>query len=370
MKSQVRHTPLFFQDLRLIHVLYLTILFFLLGTYSLYAQKTKDKVPNDNAAGVLTILVDSGYYKSNTTHCTLEEACIDRALTAKCLVYHNDQWFNFRTGDSVTYYLIVKNQNCRDIKGVQLLVIDGCICQPATYNILECISLATQDDISLALHQLKPHHQYIINLDGYLNDFCEFEISISTRPPAFHLRTDVQSEVKTQQQNGRIEFEWQLNEELIHLGITEFEIMRRFQTEKKFSLLKTVAVERAVSGRYETEYSTADTVNQSGLYHYKVLAITSQGEKLLLSEHSFHLYSNQINPNVVPLDLDLKRKTVVNIDIYSHPVKHFLGSYKSAYSDNFQLDLKPYLVNDVKQIKLVITDLNGMFKKEMIVDVY
>lgn len=350
------------------------ILFLFLGLYSAPAQKKTAKkkpvtVSNDNASGIITLKVDSGYYASTTTNCTIEEACIDRVLTAKCIVYHNDQWFNFRTGDSVTYYLIVKNQNCRDIKGVQLLVIDGCICQPATYNILSCTSLATQDDISLVLNQLKPNHQYIINLDGYLNDFCKFDISISTRPPDFYVRTDVKSEVKTQVQNGKVSFAWQLNEELIDLGITEFEILRRFQTEKKISLLKKVEAERTVNGTYKPDYSTTDSVNVKGIYYYKILAITNQGEKVLLSEHSFHLQPNYTNPQVIHLDLDVKRKTPVNINIYSYPDKHFLGNYKATYDDNFLLDLKPYLANDVKQVSLSISDMTGTFKKDMIVDV-
>ena len=381
MKSQVNHTPTYAQDLRPLsnsisinRTISFTFLFLLLGIYNLHAQKTiaqKEavKVLNDDAAGAITLFVDSAYYPSTTTNCTIEEACIDRALTAKCLVYHNDQWFNFRTTDSVTYYLLVKNQNCRDIKGVQLLVIDGCICQPATYNILECISLATQDDISLALNKLKPNHSYIINLDGYLNDFCKFEISISTRPPDFHLRTDLPVAVKTTVQNDKIEFAWQLNEELINLGVTEFEILRRFQLEKKFSHIKKVAVERRVSGSYEIDYSTIDSVNRSGMYYYKVLALTSEGEKFLLSEHSFHLDISYRNPYVIFLDLDVKRKTVLNIDMYSYPFERFLGNYKAAYNDNFHLDLKPYVPADERKVKLVITDLTGKFKKEMIIDI-
>lgn len=351
-----------------------TILCALAGINNLHAQKaTAQKelfqVSNDNAAGAITLFVDSAYYRSTTTHCTIEEACINRALTAKCLVYHNDQWFNFHTGDSVVYYLSVKNQNCRDIKGVQLLVIDGCICQPATYNILECISLATQDDISLALHQLKPNHSYIINLDGYLNDFCAFEIGISTRPPDFHLRTDLKSDVKTQVQNGKIEFQWQLNEELINWGTTKFEIFRRFQSEKRFSILKQIEVERSVNGRYTIDYHTVDTLTQSGTYDYKVLALSLEGEKIVLSEPSFHVYSNAINPNLIFLDLDVKRKAVVNVAIYSYPFKHLLGNYKAPYTDHFQLDLTPYLVQDTRQVQLVITDLTGDLKREMIVDI-
>lgn len=110
-------------------------------------------------------------------------------------------------------------------------------------------------------------------------------------------------------------------------------------------------------------------MNRSGIYYYKILAIPNQGEKILLREQSFHLQNNYINPNVISLDLDVKKKTIVNIDIYSYPIKHFLGNYKAAYDDHFQLDLKPYLVNDVKQVTLLITNLTGTLQKEMIVDI-
>ena len=326
------------------------------------------KVSNDNAAAAATLLVDSGSYRSNTTNCTLEEACINRKLTAKCLVYHNDQWFTFRTADAPVYYLIVKNQNCRDINGVQLLLIDGIVCEPESYNILNCVSFATQDDISLALNELKPNHQYIINLDGYLNDFCEFDISISTRPPDFHLRTDQQLLITPKINKDKVEFEWKLSEELQMKEIVEFKILRRFQSEKKFSSIGTVDAERSVHGNYKTDYNFTDSVKTSGAYYYKVLAISNKGERFLLSEHSFQMYSEYINLNIIPLNLDVKKKEIINIEIYDYPFNRYLGNYKAVYVKDFKLDLKPYLKNtDAKKVKLKISDLK-IFRKEIIID--
>ena len=38
-------------------------------------------------------------------------------------------------------------QNCRDVRGVPLVVLTGQPCQPATYRVLSCASLGTQDDV-------------------------------------------------------------------------------------------------------------------------------------------------------------------------------------------------------------------------------
>ena len=110
-------------------------------------RATIAQVVNDNIEHRIPLQINASPYTSTTANCTVDRACISEALEGNCVKFHNDQWFWFKTGAAGTYYLNVSGQDCRDILGVQLMVIDGIPCQPETYQLVSCASLASQDDI-------------------------------------------------------------------------------------------------------------------------------------------------------------------------------------------------------------------------------
>jgi hypothetical protein len=63
-----------------------------------------------------------------------------------------------------------------------VVVIDGEPCKTETYKILSCVSLETQDDVNVKLVGLTENQDYLINVDGYLEDQCSFIIDISPVP--------------------------------------------------------------------------------------------------------------------------------------------------------------------------------------------
>ena len=65
------------------------------------------------------------------------------------------------------------------MRGVQIVVLQGEPCHVETYEILTCVSLANQDDIYIELNSLQTQQNYYINIDGYLHDYCGFEIEVS-----------------------------------------------------------------------------------------------------------------------------------------------------------------------------------------------
>jgi hypothetical protein len=109
------------------------------------------QVINDHIDKRIELNVNAPAFSSSTTDCTVDWACVDESLTGKCIEYHNDQWFWFRTNQTGKYHININGQKCRDTRGVQLVVIDGVACQPRTYNILSCNSLTSQDDIYVEL---------------------------------------------------------------------------------------------------------------------------------------------------------------------------------------------------------------------------
>jgi hypothetical protein len=68
---------------------------------------------------------------------------------------------------------------CRDFRGIQVVVIEGNPCEIKSYRILQCIPKINQDDVFIELDSLKGGMQYLVNIDGFLGDFCEFKIQLS-----------------------------------------------------------------------------------------------------------------------------------------------------------------------------------------------
>lgn len=331
-------------------------------------EENKKAVTNDNAENAKHLTVDGDVYRSNTTNCTLEEKCINRLLTSKCLIYHNDQWFTFTTSDDSLHYIIIKNQNCRDINGVQLLVLDGVLCQPSTYELLKCVSTSTQDDIFVTLKNLKKNHTYIINLDGYLNDFCDFEIGVSTKLPDFKIEDIYMSTVNYHLDNGAVKFKWKLSNELQNIGVGHFEIMRRFQSDKKYVKIMDLDIERTVDRNYLVDYSFIDTLLKDGVYHYKVVAISLNEQKFLVDEITFKGSPMVVNHNVITPDLEWNDNTKIKVEIFNWLTKKLLRSYTTNYlKENFSVDLNPFFTSNVMRLLVIITDSKGR-KKELIAD--
>src|ERR1044071_3342301 len=104
------------------------------------------QVANDNIEGRLQLDLNKPFH-SSTAGANVQWKCINKALTNKCLVYHNDQWFSFTVAQSGNYFINIGAQQCRDSKGVQMIIIEGNPCEVATYKILECINQIRTEDV-------------------------------------------------------------------------------------------------------------------------------------------------------------------------------------------------------------------------------
>src|SRR5690349_22039558 len=93
------------------------------------------------------LVLDAEPTVSSTAGNTVEWDCLNKRLTQKCLVYHNDQWFTFKVEKAGDYFINNASKNCRDNMGVQLIIIEGNPCEVTTYHILECIRRIEQAEV-------------------------------------------------------------------------------------------------------------------------------------------------------------------------------------------------------------------------------
>jgi hypothetical protein len=222
--------------------------------------------------------------RSTTANSTVEWNCISKNLTNKCLVYHNDQWFSFTPQRSGDFFLNISAQQCKKYQGIQLIIIEGDPCLVDTYKILNCIPKIIQSDVFFELKALAESKLYLINVDGFLGDFCEFNIQLSDRPmgipwqqkslDTLNLLSEIKSNIVT--------LRWRaIQQQLDQLAY--FEITRLKSGEPKYNVLKDVSVRSNALGKHEEEYQFIDTLSEYGTYQYNVIGVYKEtGYRALL----------------------------------------------------------------------------------------
>lgn len=233
---------------------------------------------------------------SSTTGCTVQWNCVDEQLTGKCIQYHNDQWFEFTPKTAGRYFVNISGQQCRDTRGVQLVVLTGTPCQPATYRVLTCSSLGSQDDVFVTLDSLKAGQSYLLNVDGYLRDYCQFNLAVSRTPRG--LPDAALPPAVDPQTNPVVTLRWTLPDSLG--SVQQFRVWRREAAAFQTTAQVTVAVVRSTYGTARTGYSWTDTLSTPGRYLYQVTAEATDGTPPALVQQQWYGYTKLLPAKALP----------------------------------------------------------------------
>ncbi|QHT70411.1 hypothetical protein GXP67_29025 [Rhodocytophaga rosea] len=324
------------------------------------------QVINDDIAKRL-VLQSNTTLTSNTTNCTVQWSCVDTKAVTGCILFHNDQWFEFTTKQAGTYYLTITNQACRDIRGVQALVIDGEACKPSTYTHLVCYSTGYQDDISLTLDSLQANHTYLVNIDGYLNDFCQFELTLRTRMPDFAVTSLPQPvETMAQAQDSLVQLQWMLPDSLRD-ELTGFYILRRHQSEKKSLELTRFAAVTNTFGSRQNSYTHTDTVQKEGMYTYKIIGSTSQQKNYLLKEVNIQIHplpkAKPAPEDILTVEVPIRKKMNVQILLINASTDKLLKkAYMLTSSKNKNLirfDIAAFRKEGIRNYKVLVQEIEN-----------
>jgi len=214
---------------------------------------------------------------SSTTGCTVQRRCVDERLTGKCIEYHNDQWFEFTPPAMGRYFVNIGGQQCRDVRGVQLVVMSGKPCQPSTYRILSCTSLGTQDDVFVTLDSLVAGRPYLLVVDGYLKDYCRFTLQVSRLPLGLPVSYQPPNPVRLQPAAGVVQLAWQVPDSLARAGAAACRVLRREVHQYRSVEVTRVPLRRDTFGRPQSTYTWRDSLPAPGQYHYRVVSTADAG---------------------------------------------------------------------------------------------
>ena len=290
-----------------------------------FSNITIAQVANDDIENKQLLLLEEIHH-SKTDNCTVQWECVDERLTGKCIDYHNDQWFYFNSGANRKLFLNIMNQKCRDLKGVQIVVIQGEPCNTSSYNVLTCVSLATQDDVYIELDSLVLYHDYLINIDGYLHDYCSFEIEVSSSAKGLPTEQTMDLITDKRRTGKMIQIDWALPDSL-QFEIQEFRIFKRIHPEFKSELAQSIPVAPNAYGEFPNQYSFYDSLRLKQRYYYQLTALCSDNKLYIIDKYEFQ-FSGESAPNnfkkeiAIPLG-NVKSKTSFSLiiqDFYSMEV--------------------------------------------------
>jgi hypothetical protein len=209
--------------------------------------------------------------ESSTESSDVQWSCINKNLTHKCLIYHNDQWFSFRPRNSGPYYITLSDQQCRNKLGIQLVVLEGNPCETQSYRLKRCIGYSDQSDFSVMIDSLDITKEYLFNIDGYLGDICTFTLEMLENPRGLpltpeNLGSDFNAQI--QQADSLVSIQWLIPDSLI----TDLEEVAVYRKSDKTSASKKllVPVTRNAAGVFPSNYVAYDTLPRKGSYTYTI----------------------------------------------------------------------------------------------------
>lgn len=317
---------------------------------------------NNNMAQAERLELDQ-FIHSKTHGNTVEYNCIDESLTGKCIKYHNDQWYSFRSDDSNKLYINISGQKCRDLLGVQLVVIEGELCSPWTYTILDCISLATQDDIFIEIDNIKPNHNYWLNVDGYLHDFCSFFLEVSHAPKGFSAKQEVLLENSSTQANGNhFSMVWSLPDSLSHLMLNT-KILKRAQYKFTFDPIATIPVAFNAYGNMQTRYEYTDTVYTRGTFYYRLVTGLNNGLNYFVDEFIFTVGDKDLKSITLVLDYERNSSLELQVLANSQVMEKKEFSFNPARHSFYKLYIDKYLNKGIEQLEIRIFNKTSQHTK-------
>jgi hypothetical protein len=338
---------------------------------SLHAQ-----APNDDIENRIFLSHDSTFF-SQTNGCTVQWECVDESLTGKCIDYHNDQWYEFNSGQNSRLFINVEGQKCRDLRGVQIVVVKGEPCNVATYEVLTCVSLANQDDIYVELDSLEPNQDYLINIDGYLHDFCSFGIEVSSTAEGLPPEQTLDLRTSSSQEDHLIRIDWEIPDSLRN-EISEFVLFKRIHPAFKSDFVATVPTVANAYGEYQDTYFFTDSIESNKTYFYTLAARDADGRLQRVDSYKFHDRYVPREPRFVrsitiPLK-NIRHKESVTVVIYDYStmniIKGQVFTYHKKDPDFLVFATAQVIQKDIFNLLVEVINNTTQTKEEYIYDLF
>jgi hypothetical protein len=192
------------------------------------------------------------------------------------------------------------------------VVLTGTPCKPATYRVLSCTSLGTQDDLFVTLPNLQAGQPYLLDVDGYLKDYCSFSLQVSGRARGVPATPTPALPDKAPGTSQVVNLSWQVPDSLTTAAYCR--VLRREQREFRAREVGRVPVAHNTYGLRHATYTLTDTLPGVGNYLYQVVAESEDATAPTLLRQQWAGYSRlrpimagAVSTDVAFLELPLGR---------------------------------------------------------------
>jgi hypothetical protein len=332
---------------------------------------TTAQVINDHIADRISLTINGVHY-SSTVNCTVEWKCLNQKLTSSCIKYHNDQWFEIIPAGNIPYFINVSGQECRDIWGVQVVVLAGNPCEPADYELITCYSDGNKDDIFIRLPQLTSGQTYLVNVDGYLNDQCVFGIEFSDQPKGLPLESSEDASGKLTMDIKQALLEWEVTPELSN-ELIHYELWKNQGSGTLYDSLITIAHERNSFGEGKLTYSFQDIV-YSSMAEYRIIGVTAS-DRILIAHVKGKVDEQLLEAlpeNTISLELLYAKGDDLAILLYHAGIDTVLHSYELTYDPAvngwLRYNVRQFREKGIESFKIVVIKKKTWERQEYIFD--
>jgi hypothetical protein len=263
-----------------------------------------------------------------------------------------------------SYFLNITNQKCKELQGVQVVVIEGDPCVAKTYKLKKCIAFTDQSDFFIKLDSLNSGEVYLVNIDGFLGDQCEFEINFSTASKGIPIEESRLSDIAMNltETDSVVQIKWSIPDSLQY-SIGEFEITRKRKLDKKAVALAKPMIYNAY-GEPRKSHALFDTLHQTGEYTYKVYARVDN-EIFFLGQKSISYSRLQKSHSPVVLkskkrqiEYYLKKDSYVRITVLDSSGNELFSVNKESVQgrNTVLIDFAPFGAEGIYDFKVMVSN--------------
>lgn len=304
------------------------------------------QVNNDNVANRIRLEPDGPPLHTTTASATVEWGCLNQALTGKCLVYHNDQWYEFRVKEPQAYFLNISNLVCRNSNGIQIILIEGNPCETKNYRVLQCIRQIKNEEVFVPLGMVTANLPYLIEIDGFDGDHCDFDIQIARKATGLPMKfeelqkSDASISVGSQK-DSLVTINWKVPPGMLD-QVDQFRVYRLAEGD-------IVRVERIVPpsknayGKPVDAYQIQDTLLTPGNYVYRVVSFPYSGTPALLTEVRMEYVKRKKPPPIskaIVIEPHFNQKVEYAVRVYETEQLSVIHSVNGVYDPADPLPIK------------------------------
>ena len=214
---------------------------------------------------------------------------------------------------------------------------------------------------------VNPYTDYLLVVDGYLEDFCTFSISLDSvargMPPEPNLLLSEKGEIA-----GKVvRLEWILPDSL-QAEIDQFIVYRRTKDGHRFAARDTVVVSRNTLGEWQSDYVYVDSLNDYQTYTYRVVAQIYTGQQYLFATHTFRRQQARKRASVPANYRDNTLLTVVIWDGAREKVLERQTIVSSKEEPRLWLDLTAYWDKGHRAVAVEVIDNKKKRSEVVLID--